>query len=752
MERALRYIALVPLFLIPLIPLIVSQNPSLLFREADGAISAAFLFVISLVHVPFIPFGSFLDLFFPFITGKGFAFRMLVEIAFAAWFVLALVDARYRPRFSWTFVLFGALTLWMLIANLFAVNPHKAFWSNFERMEGWVTLIHLFLFFVVAGSVLSVHKLWSRWWLIFLAGSALVVMYGLFQIVGELETHQGGRIDATLGNAAYLPAYLLFGIAIALWQAVERTGWLRYALLALAALQTVILFYTATRGAFLGLLGAIVVGSILWLIEAKGAGRKIAVGALLAVVLLAGGLVAAREATFVTANPVLSRLGSAFNLESLKVRFQVWDIALKGAAERPVTGWGQEGFNYVFAKHYDPSLYAQEPWFDRAHNVFLDWLVAGGVPALLVFLAFLASILVALYRGPFTRIERVMVTSALIAYGIQGLAVFDNLFTYVPLLALAAMVHSRVARPIPVLERVPVANPITVPTAAAVTLVITIAVMWFVNVPNLQAANDLIHGLSGSRGVVANVAGFQDAVGRNSFASQEIAEQLVASVPRIVGAQGLSDDEKREFVGLAFSQMGREVARAPADPRLKLQLSSAYASIGDVQNALGQADAALRLSPQKQTTLLQRGILLWQAGAYQDARDTFREAYELDTSFSGLATYAAAGEIAAGNILIGKALLVSTHGTTTVDSEPLRIAYYEAKQYEDLIAIEKLRVKNSRGTPDARFNLAIAYSLVGRTTEALAEVQATVAAHPETATTAALVLREIEKNATAKGK
>lgn len=711
---------------------------------------AKIIAIISLFLIPLLPLYIADGLFFPFITGKAFAFRLLVEIAFAAWIVLALADARYRPRFSSTSIFFCLLTLWMFVADFFAVNPHKAFWSNFERMEGWITLVHLLLFFFVAKSIFSVQKLWSRWWLVFLAGSALVVTYGLFQIGGMLETHQGGRIDATFGNAAYLPAYLLFGIALAVWQAVERTGWLRYALLALVALQTIILFYTATRGAFLGLLGAVIIGSILWLVEAKGTGRKVAVGALVAVILLAGGLAAARESTLVTGNPVLSRLGSAFNLESLKVRFQIWDIALKGASERSITGWGQEGFNYVFAKYYDPSLYAQEPWFDRAHNIFLDWLIAGGVPALLLFLAFLVSILVALYRGPFTRIERVMITSALVAYGIQGLAVFDNLFTYVPLLALAAMVHGRVAWPIPALERMPVVSPAAVPTTAAVTLVITIAVMWFVNVPNLQAANDLIHGLSGDRGIAANIAGFQDAVGRNSFASQEIAEQLVASVPRIVGAQGLSDDEKREFVGLAFSQMGKEVAQAPTDPRLKLQLSSAYASIGDVQNALGQVDAALRLSPQKQTTLLQKGILLWQAGVYDDARKVFKEAYELDTSFSELATYAAAGEIAAGNILLGKALLVSVHGTTTIDSEPLRIAYYEAKQYEDLIAIEKLRVENSHGTPDARFNLAFVYSLVGRKADAVAEVQAIVAAHPETATTAALVLQEIEKNVAGK--
>jgi hypothetical protein len=52
-------------------------------------------------------------------------------------------------------------------------------------------------------------------------------------------------------------------------------------------------------------------------------------------------------------------------------------MALKGIAERPVLGWGQENFNYVFNKYYNPQMFGQEEWFDRTHNVVLDWLIAG---------------------------------------------------------------------------------------------------------------------------------------------------------------------------------------------------------------------------------------------------------------------------------------------------------------------------------------------------------------------------------------
>ena len=118
----------------------------------------------------------------------------------------------------------------------------------------------------------------------------------------------------------------------------------------------------------------------------------------------------------------------------------------RGFAARPVTGWGQEGFNYVFNTYYNPAMYTQEPWFDRAHNVFFDWLIAGGFPALLLFLALLISAVVALYRGSASRAERIVLIGALAAYAFQGLFVFDNLFTYIPLAAILALATTLATR------------------------------------------------------------------------------------------------------------------------------------------------------------------------------------------------------------------------------------------------------------------------------------------------------------------
>ena len=94
-KNVARWVALGALFLIPLTPLIVANS-----------------------------------FFFPFITGKAFFFRIVVEVAVVAWVALALLDRAYRPRFSWIGVAVVAFVAWMAIADSFAPNATKAFWSR----------------------------------------------------------------------------------------------------------------------------------------------------------------------------------------------------------------------------------------------------------------------------------------------------------------------------------------------------------------------------------------------------------------------------------------------------------------------------------------------------------------------------------------------------------------------------------------------------------------------------------------------
>src|SRR3989338_8611224 len=117
-----------------------------------------FIVLAALFATPFIALVVPSSMFFPFITGKNFTFRILVEIALGAWILLMFIDAKYRPRFSWILAAAGLFLAVIALADFMGVNPYRSFWSNYERMEGLVAHIHLFLFFMIAGSAMATRS------------------------------------------------------------------------------------------------------------------------------------------------------------------------------------------------------------------------------------------------------------------------------------------------------------------------------------------------------------------------------------------------------------------------------------------------------------------------------------------------------------------------------------------------------------------------------------------------------------------
>ncbi len=707
---------------------------------------ARWIALAALFLIPFAPLVVADTFFFPFITGKAFYIRVLIEIAVSAWAVLAFLDKEYRPRFSWAGVAVVAFVAWMGFADLFALNVAKAFWSNFERMEGWVFLVHLLGFFFAASAVLRAEKKWRAWFLTSLGVSLVVVGYALLQLDGALAIHQGStRIDATLGNSAYLAIYFLFNVFIALWLALtERRAWLKWALLALALLEGVLIFFTETRGTVLGLVGALALAAALTAFTAGKRARQWAALALTAIIILAGGFYLARQSSFVQDNHVLQRIAS-ISLADGQVRFTIWHMAYEGMLERPILGWGQEGFNYVFNKYYDPSLYNQEPWFDRAHNAFIDWLMAGGIPALMLYLSLFGAAVALLWRSSeLSRPERIALTAALAGYAVHNFFIFDNLYSYIYFFAILALIDSQVARPIARLEQLPQLGAeegmtYALPMAAALAFVL----VWVVNVPGMQAATKLIVALSPATGTTGNIAAFEDLAAHPSFAAQEIREQIVSFAIATVQGSSATNEEKQRAAALAVQEMQKQVAAYPLDARGRLELALAYRIAGDTEHSLKEFEAAAELSPNKEQIWVQMGLLAWNTGNIERTQSAFNAAYTLGPQFENLAAYAAAGDIVAGDIKDADKILTDVYGTTLVDNDILASAYYRTKNWPRLIATWKLRADKPDATPNDWFGLAAAYYASGDMTMTVRTLRETSARFPEAASASEEAISQI---------
>ena len=124
--------------------------------------------------VPFVGFVISSSLFFPYITGKNLMFRVLIEAAFVLYAILALRAAEYRPRLTAVSIAFLSFVAIIFAADIFGVYPWKSFWSNFERMEGFITHLHLFAYFIMLSAIFTGEKIWTRFFQTSLAASVIM--------------------------------------------------------------------------------------------------------------------------------------------------------------------------------------------------------------------------------------------------------------------------------------------------------------------------------------------------------------------------------------------------------------------------------------------------------------------------------------------------------------------------------------------------------------------------------------------------
>ena len=649
-----------------------------------------------------------------------------MEIILALWLMLALRDPVYRPKSSWLFKSFAALIVILILATVWGVNPYHSFWSNYERMEGLASYLHLFAYFLVLISVMKTEKLWSWFLHSSLVVNLIIGIYALFQLYGQLVIHQGStRLDATLGNSSYLAVYELFHIfllAFLIFRLLNNSRWrenlsqrlLGIGYLILLVLNLVILYKTETRGAILGLIGGAFI-TALWLAifanrvnvnESKI--KRHAVGGLVILVVFVGLFLAARESSFVKNEPTLARLASiSLNEKTTRSRFMIWDMSWQGFKEHPILGWGPENYIIVFNKYYNPLMYDQEQWFDRSHNVIFDWLISAGALGLLLYLSLFIFAIYYLIRGrrddTFSLLEQATIAGLLTAYFIHNFFVFDQLISHLMFFALLAYLHTRVSKDW--LNKFAPAPRAFAVSGSAVAIVGLVFVFYFINLKPMFASSALINALSwqsdirNSSGNIVRPADpaksftyFEKVFAYDTFASTEATEQLTSIVPTIMNNSEVPDAIKQKYLNLIAERLEAEITRAPGNARYQFFAGGFYSQLGEKDLALERLEQARDLSPNKQTILFVLGNAYLQKGMIEKGVATFRHAYEL-----------APASNQARDHLIN--------------------VYVETKQFAELATLWEEKVKTEPNNPNYHGALGLAYFYNGQTPKAIVEFQ-----------------------------
>lgn len=383
---------------------------------------------------------------FPYVLGKGLFFYGLMLILFPGWIILIWKQPSFRPHRT---CILGAITLFMIIigfADLFGAHLSQSFWSNHERMEGYITLLFLWMYFLMLTTIFT-ETAWVKFWHGLVVISVLLNLIGVYQWVHDLHI----RIDATFGNAAYFATYLLFCIFITaiLWRKYNKyhahTLMFRQVFYVLAlGLQLFGLYHTATRGAIFALFTGILISAItlLFLKHKPNFIHYFPMGLILTVGLLVGGFFVVKDFPIIYNNPVLGRFTAIADSGSGESRLQVWKAMEPAVHAHPYFGWGQHNFEIVFYKYKPKNI---EGRWDHPHNIVLEWLIAGGIFGLISYLLIFISASYTLWSHPelFTGSERAGFSGLLMAYFFQNLFLFDTLTSYLLFFAVLAYLNGK---------------------------------------------------------------------------------------------------------------------------------------------------------------------------------------------------------------------------------------------------------------------------------------------------------------------
>jgi O-antigen ligase/tetratricopeptide (TPR) repeat protein len=607
---------------------------------------------------------------FPYITGRNFVFRIIVEIAVILWGALICLNRQYRPCST---PLLKAATVFMVVvffADLLSSNPQRALFSDYEKMEGFVGFFHFYLYFLLLVSTFRTERDWTLFFAVAIGTSAAVSLIAVMQKIGvELPLPDGGiRVHSTIGNASYLASYTLLSTwLIGLLVARYRMGWgYVLALVCILLLNVATIYFTATRSALLGLF--VGVGLVLVCValfapiaeEKRALVRRSAVGLLVIIAVLPLVIWLLRETAFVQQGDILRRLtdysfASYTAGDTISTRLMIWQIAWRGIVERPLLGWGQENFYLVFQKYFDSGLYGKEAWFDRAHNIVLDWALHAGLLGLIAYGALWGVTWQSLYRrvrdGHIRLWQGLFVGVFLVSYLVNSQFQFDTFNTYFLFFALVAFIAVAGA----LVGEVPTRDgsfngQMRWRVAAISASALMVLSLYFFNAkPLLQArlsmrAMDLSERAlsSGDMGIDEMIDAFSQALRYDSMGVSQVREDAGSLVQAVVSSPHWREEEKMRYVSFVLSELRKETFSSAKNIKHLLMVSEVLYVARFLDPAFASEGVkvlrkAAELSPNKQLIHIEIARMYLHWNDYDSALEWLYKAWYLDRSFTGVA-------------------------------------------------------------------------------------------------------------------
>ncbi|MFA4833835.1 MAG: O-antigen ligase family protein [Patescibacteria group bacterium] len=694
--------------------------------------------------------------YYPGMFTKTIIFCLVVQVALACYLVLLKINyKKYLPKGDYLIYWLSGFFALMLLSCFLGVNFERSFWGNFERLNGFFTQIHYFIFFFLLAAILKNKEQWDK-----LLKFNLIIAYlvGLYALAQKLELpivyETGfGRLTSSLGNPLFLGSYLLIQtfinikVLFSLWQEGSKK-WIKVLYSIGLVLTVYILILTKVRGVFLGF----AVGIFLLFIGALFIWRKqkktktyLSLAIILSVIIL-GGAVLFRNSDIVRNTGVSRLVNYSLKGSTIQTRLTAWQGGLEAIRDNWLVGVGWENYYTVFNKYFDPIFYTlifQETYWDRAHNNYLNIINELGVPGLLLYLAVFFMAVKRLWQSLKDEEDKKekagywTLIALLIAYFIQNAFAFDAASSYIVIfLVLAfAVFEKQSARNNGADNAIKKYNENIIYIVIIVSIILGLAI-YKIDYNKYIKSNLAIIGVMDTGenyedDLKGGIEQYKNALNETAIDKRDIRLRLGLYTSSFIAEAAEDQTAMNNSFAYALSEVEKEISKNHKDALFMVSAANFYNACGEYNkdkdanmavSCLNRAEEllnqAIELSRNRQQTYLSLGNTYLIRGDYDKALDIFEKAISYNNKFPDLywfmsLTYFSKNDIKNGIIYAEKSMDLKYEFRTEQEINYLAQAYAKSGDFNKLLGLYlKLTEKFSK-SGSAFAKLAAVYAQIG---------------------------------------
>jgi O-antigen ligase len=514
-------------------------------------------------------------LLFPYITSKQIYFNILIEILLVFWLAFIIKYPSWRPKKSWISIGLISYFSAILISSIFSVDFNLSFWGDVERMLGFFHVFHFLVFYFIIITVFRTKEDWRNLMIASVIAGVIIAIYGLAKIS-----------YSTIGNAAYVGGYLIFNIYFSLILYFKTKNLpLRISYLVAIIIMLFAVKNTGIAGAYVGLGVSVILLVFLFGILNKNKKIKISsISLFILSVIVVASVFVYKDKPFVQNNKLLNQITSEVSLSknTFQTRLISWKAAWTDFPSHPILGAGYGNFSISFDKYFDPVFYnytRSETYFDRAHNNIVDIASTTGILGLFTYLSIIIAVgyyLVTGYRkGKVDLYDFVLLSSLIVAYFIQNLAVFDSLVTYISLMIALGFIywlnieHEE-------LQHEEDKN-LTNPEIASFLIVglVMLTILYQYNIKPLKMLKGSIDGqiAFAQNDIIGGVEAYKKALSYNTILDRDSRDSLIRLMSNTRPLNMVSKEEAGEILDFIIGESDKNIAYNPKDSLALLEHS-----------------------------------------------------------------------------------------------------------------------------------------------------------------------------------